>query len=300
MSYRVTIVIVNWKTPELLAGCLDSILADPRSPEFQIIVVDNASGDNSLEVLAGYPQVHTIANSRNLGFPKACNQGIPLAKSPYVLLLNPDTVVSGNAITLLADFLDANPDCGAVGPKVLNTDGTLQLACRRAFPSPAASFYRFTYLSKLFPKSKVFAQYNLTYADEDEQLDVDVISGSAMMVSKRVIDQIGLMDEEMFMHGEDVDWCWRIKEAGWRVVYYPQAVIHHFHGASTRLRPVGNTINLHKGMEVFYRKHLSHKHSALFNAMVYAGIWFRAGVFIVLSFIQSSLRKRRVTQVLAK
>lgn len=299
MSFRVSIVIVNWKTPELLAGCLNSLLDDPRSNEFEIWVVDNNSGDTSLEVLAGYPQVRTIPNHQNVGFARACNQVIPDCTAPYVFLLNPDTVVSGNAVTILADYLDANANCGAVGPKVLNPDGTLQLACRRSFPSPAASFYRLTYLSKLFPKNKTFARYNLTFADPDQVLDVDALSGSAMMVRKNIIDKIGLLDEDIFMFGEDIDWCWRIKEEGWRVTYVPGAVVYHFHGAASRLRPVGATINLHKGMEVFYRKHLAPKHSSVFNAFVYGGIWLRAGVFIVLSFVRSLIRKRRVVHVLA-
>jgi N-acetylglucosaminyl-diphospho-decaprenol L-rhamnosyltransferase len=300
MNPRVSIVIVNWKTPELLAGCLNSILEDPRSAHFEIWVVDNASGDNSLEVLAGYPQVRTIANAQNVGFAKACNQVIPDVTAPYVFLLNPDTVVSGTAVSTLADYLDAHPDCGAVGPKVLNPDGTLQLACRRSFPSPAASFYRLTYLSKLFPHNKTFAKYNLTFADPNRELDVDALSGSAMMVRKSVIDAVGLLDEDIFMFGEDIDWCWRFKQAGWRVTYVPQAVVYHFHGAASRLRPVGATVNLHKGMEVFYRKHLAPKHSPVFNMLVYAGIWSRASVFIVLSYAQSLIRKRRIVHVLPK
>lgn len=303
MNPRVSIVIVNWKTPELLAGCLDSILEDSRAEQFEILVVDNASGDNSLEVLESYRKsakatLKVVANQQNVGFAKACNQVIPDATAPYVFLLNPDTVVTDCAVSKLADYLDRNTECGAVGPKVLNPDGTLQLACRRSFPSPAASFYRLTYLSKLFPKNPTFARYNLTFADPNEELDVDALSGSAMMVRKCVIDQVGLLDEDIFMFGEDIDWCWRFKEAGWRVRYFPDSVVYHFHGAASRLRPVGATINLHKGMEVFYRKHLAHRHWAIFNAFVYFGIWLRAMVFVVLSFIQSFIRKRRVVHVL--
>lgn len=297
MNPRVSIIIVNWKTPELLAGCLDSLLEDPRASQFEICVVDNNSGDNSLDVLRGYPQVHVVANTSNVGFAKACNQVIPQATAPYIFLLNPDTVVRDNAVSKLADYLDDNPKCAAVGPKVLNPDGTLQLACRRSFPSPAASFYRLTYLSKLFPKNKTFAQYNLTYANPDDELDVDALSGSAMMVRKDVVDRVGLLDEDIFMFGEDIDWCWRFKQEGWRVTYCPQAVVYHFHGAASRLRPVGATINLHKGMEVFYRKHLAPKHWPVFNALVYMGIWTRASIFVVLSFVQSFVRKRRVLQV---
>jgi GT2 family glycosyltransferase len=283
---------VNWKTPRLLAQCLDSLYKDSGSDSFEIWVVDNNSGDDSLEVLSQYEKaknVKVIANKDNVGFSKACNQVIPGASGQYVLLLNPDTFVQGDAVSTMAQFLNANPDVGAVGPKVLNPDGTLQLACRRSFPSPAASFYRLTYMSKFFPNNKEFAKYNLTYEDPDKLIEVDALSGSAMMLRKDVIDQIGLMDEDIFMYGEDIDWCWRVKEAGYKVMYLPQSVVYHYHGASSRFRPIGTTINLHKGMEVFYRKHMAKKHSPVFNVLVYSAIWARCGVFLALSTAKSLL-----------
>jgi N-acetylglucosaminyl-diphospho-decaprenol L-rhamnosyltransferase len=300
MKPRVSIVIVNWKTPELLAGCLDSLLADRGAPGFEVWVVDNASGDESLDVLRRYPAVNAVANTANVGFAKACNQVIPRAAGAYVLLLNPDTVVGEDAVSRLADYLEAHADCAAVGPKVLNPDGSLQLACRRSFPSPAAAFYRLTYLSRLFPDRRELAAYNLTYVDPERELEVDALSGSAMMVRKSVIDQVGLLDEDIFMFGEDIDWCWRFKQRGWRVTYFPRAVVHHYHGASSRLRPAGAAINLHKGMEVFYRKHLAHRYSAPFNALVYAAIWVRGGLFALLGLARSLFPRRRVVRVLKK
>jgi N-acetylglucosaminyl-diphospho-decaprenol L-rhamnosyltransferase len=298
MFPSVSIVIVNWKTPELLAGCLRSIYRDAQANQFEIWVVDNNSQDGSVEMLErDFPLVKLVANKANVGFARACNQVIPFCTAPYVLLLNPDTVVFADAISKLAAFLEANADCAAVGPQVLNPNGTLQLACRRSFPSPAAAFYRLTYMSKLFPNNPKFAQYNLTYADPRTQLDVDALSGSCMMVRKSVIDKIGLLDEDIFMFGEDIDWCWRIKQDGWRVTYMPNAVVYHYHGASSRLRPVGATWNLHKGMEVFYRKHLAERHSPLFNMFVYAGIYLRLCLFVVLIAIQSVLRPRKVVAV---
>jgi GT2 family glycosyltransferase len=230
--------------------------------------------------------VRLVANDENVGFSRACNQVIPLTSGKYVLLLNPDTVVVGDAVSRLADFMDENPRSGAAGPKVLNRDGTLQLACRRSFPDPAAAFFRLTYLSRLFPNNETIARYNMTFADEDQMLEVDALSGSCMMVRREAIDRIGLLDEDIFMFGEDIDWCWRIKQAGWTVHYAPQAAIYHYHGASSRLRPVGATINLHKGMEVFYRKHMAPKYWKPFNLLVYTGIWSRAGVFIVLGTVK--------------
>lgn len=289
---RVSIVIVNWKTPRLLAACLESVYADPRSSDFEVWVVDNASGDGSVEMVREkFPQVLLVANDENVGFSRGCNQVIPNTAGQYVLLLNPDAVVKDNGASRMADYLDQNPDCGACGPKVLNMDGTLQLACRRSFPDPAAAFFRITYLSRLFPKNPLFARYNLTFANPDDILEVDALSGSCMMVRRSVISKIGLLDEDIFMFGEDIDWCWRIKQAGYKVIYLPEAVVYHYHGAASRLRPVGATINLHKGMEVFYRKHMAPKYWPPFNWAVYAAIWTRALIFIVLASMGISSRK---------
>ncbi|MBX9687390.1 MAG: glycosyltransferase family 2 protein [Candidatus Obscuribacterales bacterium] len=291
---RVSLVVVNWKTPVLLAGALRSVLADPRSEEFEIFVVDNNSADGSVEMLRrDFPSVITIENQDNVGFGRACNQVIPLAKGDYVLLLNPDTVVVESAVSKMADYLERHEKCGAVGPKVLNPDGSLQLACRRSFPTPEAAFYRLTYLSRIFPKNPVFARYNLTNADPDQELEVDALSGSCMMLRNTAIERIGLLDEDIFMFGEDIDWCWRLKEAGWSVRYYPAAVVYHYHGASSRFRRIGATINLHKGMEVFYKKHLASKYWAPFNGLVYSAIWFRALIFIMLSFVQNLLPSKK-------
>jgi GT2 family glycosyltransferase len=290
---RVSIVIVNWKTPHLLPVCLDAVLQDRGSETFEIFVIDNNSGDESVDIVRRrYPAVKVIENSENVGFSRACNQAIVEAKGRFILLLNPDARVVGNCLSDLADFMERNPDCGAAGPKVLNDDGTLQLACRRAFPDPEAAFWRFTYLSLLFPNHPRVAKYNLGASDPDKQVDVDVLSGACMMVRHDVVDKIGLLDEDIFMFGEDVDWCWRVKQAKWRVIYMPEAVAYHTHGASSRMRPVGATINFHKGMEIFYRKHLAQKYWAPFNLLVYAAIWIRAGVYILLTVARNAFTRQ--------
>jgi GT2 family glycosyltransferase len=290
---KVSIVIVHWRTPELLMRCLESVYADSHADSFEVHVVDNASGDETVALLERqFPQVKIIANDENVGFSRACNQVIPTTAGEYVLLLNPDTELKQDAISKLAAFMDEHPQCGAVGPKILNRDGSLQLACRRSFPSPAAAFFRLTYLSKVFPQSRILSRYNLTYADPDSCLAVDALSGSCMMVRRCVVDQIGLLDEDIFMFGEDIDWCWRIKEANWQVYYLPDSVIYHLHGASSRQRPIGATIDLHKGMEVFYRKHLARRYWAPFNALVYAAIWSRALCFVLINFIRAKINWR--------
>jgi GT2 family glycosyltransferase len=283
----VSVIIINWKTPELLADCLNSLTIDADFSRFETIVVDNNSQDNSVPMLKQqYPHVTLIENPDNKGFSKAVNQAIPFCRGTYLLLLNPDAKVVGSAVSTMAQYLDHNPDTGACGPKVLNSDGTLQLACRRSFPTPSASFYRLSYLSRLFPKNPAFAKYNMTFADPDKLLEVDALSGSCMMIRSQVVKEIGLLDEDIFMFGEDIDWCWRVKEAGFKVMYVPEAVVYHIHGASSRKRPVGTTINLHKGMEVFYRKHLAQRYWAPFNLLVYALIWTRCALFILINIVR--------------
>ena len=298
MKPRVSIVVVNWKTPKLLAGALRSLLSDSNSDSFEIWVVDNNSGDGSVEMLRReFPSVNTVANTENVGFGRACNQVIPLCTAEQVLLVNPDTYASKQAVSHLLDYMDAHPECGAVGPKVLNPDGSLQLSCRRSFPDLAASFFRLSYLSLIFPKHPLVARYNLTYADPDQLLEVDALSGAFMMVRKAAIDKVGLLDEDIFMFGEDIDWCWRVKQAGWTVVYVPASVVYHYHGASSRFRRIGAAINLHKGMEVFYRKHMAKKYWAPVNMLVYAAIWGRAAVYVSLSALQQLMPQKNIEVV---
>jgi GT2 family glycosyltransferase len=286
---KVSIVIVNWKTPDLLCNCLRSVYADKGSSSFEIWMVDNASNDGSVDLVRKqFPSVIVVANDQNVGFSKACNQVIPKAAGEYILLLNPDSIVVDDAISRLIQFMDTHSNCGAVGPKVLNADGSLQLACRRAFPTPGAAFFRLTYLSKLFPRSTTAAKYNLTYADPDTELEVDALSGACMMVRRTAVEQVGLLDEDIFLFGEDIDWCWRIKQAGSKVFYCPEAVVYHYHGASSRVRPVGATIDLHHSMQVFYRKYFAHKYPAAFNALIYTAIWFRAAVFVLVNLLRSA------------
>jgi GT2 family glycosyltransferase len=184
-----------------------------------------------------------------------------------------------------------NPTVGAVGPRVLNEDGSLQLACRRSFPSISAALFRLTYLSKLFPKLRLFSKYNMTYVNPEACVEVDALSGSCMLVRRQAINQVGLLDEDIFMFGEDIDWCWRIKQANWKIYYLPQAVVYHTHGASSRLRPIRATIDLHRGMAVFYRKHLAPNYWAPFNNLVYTAIAGRAIFFIILNYLLAKIGK---------
>ncbi len=283
-----TILIVNWRTPELLSKCLNSLALDENYLNWEIYVVDNNSQDESVNIIESqFKGVNLIKNTANLGFSIACNQVFKIFTTNYIFLLNPDTTITKNAISTLVNYMQANPDVGICGPKVLNQDGSLQLACRRSFPTPLASLYRLTYLSYLFPKHKSLANYNLTYADENTICEVDSVSGAAMLIRKNVLEKIGFFDENIFMFGEDLDLCWRAKSAGFKVVYLPQSVIYHIHGAASQKRPIGTTINLHMGMYVFYQKHLSKKYPHILNFLVYFAIIIRAVLFIIINLIRS-------------
>ncbi len=261
-AYDLGIVIVNYNTRELLRRCLETLFAS-EGVSFRLCVVDNASTDGSAAMVAReFPDVHLIANEANLGYPAANNQGLRAmgfglgqrGEARYALLLNPDTELPPDALAKMTAFLDAHPEAGIAGPRLVRPDGSLDLACRRAFPSPEVSFYRLTGLSRLFPHSRRFGRYNLTYLPEDETAEVDSVVGAYMQVRAEAIAQVGLLDESFFMYGEDLDWAFRIKAAGWKVYYYPEVTVLHVKRASSR-RSGRAQVEFWRAMEIFYRKH---------------------------------------------
>ena len=301
LSSSVSIVIVNWKTPEDVLNCLSSIRRrDVNADQFEIIIVDNESGDGSIELISRRSELlQIIENDRNLGFSRACNQGIARSTGRFVLLLNPDTLITSNAITNLAVHLEKNEHIGAIGPKILNSDGTLQLACRRSFPNLGSSLFKLSFLSRACPNNKFISQYNLTHLDADSPAEVDCLSGSCMMFRRSLIDEIGVLDEATFMHAEDVDYCWRIKEVGYKILYFPASIIFHQKGVASRKRPFLTAIDLHRGMHWFYKKHLASNYWPPLNWIVYAAIWSRAMLFIAAIFskkVIARLRKKHSQQ----
>ncbi len=257
------IVIVNWNTRDYLRNCLASVYAN-RGVSFQVVVVDNASEDGSVEMVrAEFPQAHVIASPINGGFSYANNIGLRHfgldrgagEDAPrYGLLLNPDTELPPDALAGMVRFMDEHPDAGVAGPKLVLADGSLDLACRRSFPSPEVSFYRMVGLSRLFPRSRVFARYNLTYLDPDRTYEVDSVVGAFMMVRREALAEVGLLDEAFFMYGEDLDWAYRIKQAGWKVYYHPEVVVKHVKRAASRKSPRAR-VEFYRSMLIFYRKH---------------------------------------------
>lgn len=285
------IVIVNFNTRDLLADCLRSIRASEGEFRFRVCVVDNNSTDGSAEMVsASFPEVHLIASEINGGFAYANNLGMRAhrfrhvdaeagggvessdALPRYVLLLNPDTVLPPNALRDMLAFVDARPEIGVAGPKLVRRDGSLDLACRRSFPSPLVSFYRFSGLSKLFPQSPRFGRYNLTYLAPDEVTEVDSVVGAFMLVRREAIRQAGLLDERFFMYGEDLDWAYRIKQAGWKVFYYPRVQVLHYKGESSKQRSTAATEEFYRAMKLFHAKHYRDQSFFLANWLIEGSI----------------------------
>lgn len=253
-----SIIIVNYNVKEFLQNLIHSIYKATTNISSEIIIVDNASDDGSEEfVREKFPDIKLFVNEKNLGFSKANNIGLKAAKGEYLLLLNPDTLVSENTFDELIKFFKSTTEAGLAGCKILNPDGTLQLACRRSFPGPWTSFCKVTGLSALFPKSRIFARYNLTYLDENQTYEVDAISGSFMMFTREVYEKVGGLDEQFFMYGEDLDFCYRVQKAGYKVYYVNSTQIIHYKGESTKRSSLDETKFFYNAMHLFVRKHLS-------------------------------------------
>ncbi|MFA6468661.1 MAG: glycosyltransferase [Bacteroidota bacterium] len=270
----ISVVIVNYNVREFLNNALISLFKALEGYSSEVFVVDNASDDGSVELIQkNFPRVKLIANSANAGFAKANNQALALASGKYLLLLNPDTLVQEDTFEKLIEFFTSHPDAGMVGCKILNPDGSLQLPCRRSFPTPWTAFTKTFGLSALFPKSKLFARYNLTYLDPDQTYEVDAVSGSFMMITREVYQRIGGLDEKFFMYGEDLDWCFRVQQSGWKVYYVPTTSIVHYKGESTKRSDIDELKVFYNAMRLFVRKH--HAGPPMFETFIYSGIYVR-------------------------
>lgn len=253
----VSVIIVNWNTKDKLNDCLKSIYRQASKLMYEVIVVDNASGDGSAEMVKReFPEAILLQNDENKGFAAANNIGMAVAQGRYILLLNSDTIVLDNAIGQVVSFADSYPESAVVGCKVLNPDGTLQRTCFM-FPSLLNMLLSSTYLYKLFPRSKFFGRERMTWWDRDDVREVDVATGCFMLVRCEAIKQIGLLDERFFLYGEETDWCYRFKKVGWKIVFAPVGRIIHFGGASSSKMAARKTLQLQGAILQFMDKHYS-------------------------------------------
>jgi N-acetylglucosaminyl-diphospho-decaprenol L-rhamnosyltransferase len=297
--YDLGIIIVNYNTRDYLRRCLQTVFASQGYFTYRVVVVDNASPDDSVAMTrAEFPQVEVIASPTNGGFSYANNLGLRLlgyrgaddvdADAPrYALLLNPDTEVPPESLYGMVQFMDSRPEVGVAGPKLVLEDGSLDLACRRSFPTPMVSLYRYSGLSKLFPRSPVFGRYNMTHIDPDLEIEVDSVVGAYMQVRKAAIIDAGLLDETFFMYGEDLDWAFRIKKAGWKVFYHPAVTVRHVKRAASR-RSRKAQFEFHRASLIFYRKHYRATTPLPLHLMVLAGLLVKGGRSLLPELLHAS------------
>lgn len=288
----VSICMVSLNCRKVIANCLLSIYASKPTVTFEIIIVDNASKDETLKfVEATYPGVKLIRNQENVGFAQATNQGMQASSGKYILWLNTDTVLRPDSLVQLTQFMAEHPKVGIVGPKVLNGDGTIQNQCRRGFPTPWASLTYFSGLSKLFPRSQFFAGYLLTYLDENEANEVDAVSGCCLLARREVLTQVGLIDGRYHSYGEDLDFCAEAKKAGWQVFFYPGAQITHYGGqGGSGVKPYNSIYQFYRAMLLFYRKQMAPDYFFLFNWLVEGAILTKLSY----TFFINALRRQKV------
>lgn len=272
-----SVVILSYNTKKLLDNCLKSVLKHKNEASMEVIVSDNGSSDGSVQLVKDkYPVVHIIENKKNLGFAVGNNKAKKYCNGEYILFLNSDTELNRGALKETLSYMEKHKKMGAMTCRIVLSNGELDKDARRSFPTPWVSFTHFSGLDRLLPKSKTFSKYWYGYISEDKTHEVDVIQGAFFLARKRVIDSVGWFDEDYFLDGEDIDLCWKIKEAGWKIVYYPKVSIKHVKKASkkkpTEIDRERFVLAGVESMRIFYKKHLWEKYPVFLNKMVMIGI----------------------------
>ncbi len=286
---RVSVIVLNYKTPDLTIRAVQTAQQSCGDMPCEVFVVDNGSQDESIKRFSEeLTDIILIDNRQNLGFSAGNNVAIRRARGEYILLLNSDTEVIDTAISQSVSYMARNRKVGILGCRVELPDGRLDHACRRGFPTPNASLYYYTGLAKKHPQSPKYAAYTLSYLDECAVSDVDAVMGAFLLIRRDTLDQIGLLDEAFFMYGEDLDWCYRAKQEGWSVVYFPEArIIHHKYGSRSK-RQTKTIKDFYRAMRIFYHKHYKGKYPAAVTLLVLLGINLKLG----LALMQNTLKRK--------
>lgn len=285
---KLSVVIVNYNVKYFLHQALCAVFKSEVNFDYDVFVVDNASVDGSTDMVAmEFPQVKLIASPDNLGFSKGNNLAIRKSEAEYVLLLNPDTIIREDTLQQVVDFMDARQDAGALGVKMYDGQGVFLPESKRGFPSPKVAFFKMSGLSGLFPKSRTFGEYHLGYLDENEIHEVDVLSGAFMLLRKNALDKVGLLDEDFFMYGEDIDLSYRIQKGGYKNYYYPNAPIIHFKGESTKKGSLNYVRVFYQAMIIFAQKHLQNKGGSWYIFLLQIAIYLRAGMALGNRFVNA-------------
>ena len=281
---KLSVVIVNYNVCYFLEQALLSVrrAVEKLEQPVEVFVVDNNSADGSVAMVrARFPEVILIANRDNPGFSKGNNQALRRATGQYQLLLNPDTVVEEDTFRACCDFMDAHPTCGGLGVKMLDGQGKFLPESKRALPTPAVAFYKMFGLASVFPKSRTFGRYHLGFLDKEQTHEIEVLSGAFMLLRKEALDKIGLLDEDYFMYGEDIDLSYRLTRGGWKNYYFPGTRIIHYKGESTKRTSVNYVFVFYRAMVIFAQKHFAPGRAGLFSLLINAAIWLRAGAAIL-------------------
>ena len=288
-----SIVIVNYNVEYFLEQCLNSVIKASQQLKTEIIVVDNNSSDGSIEMLKHkFQGVHLIENKDNVGFSRANNQGIKLSQGKYVLLLNPDTVIEEQTLTKMVSRMDKDDTIGGLGVRMVDGKGNFLPESKRGLPTPIVAFYKIFGLSSLFKKSKKFGRYHLSYLNEFEENEIEILSGAFMCMRKKVLDEIGLLDEYFFMYGEDIDLSYRIIKAGYKNLYFPDTTIIHYKGESTKKSSVNYVFVFYRAMIIFAKKHFRGNNAFLFSVAINSAIYLRASIEIskrIITFLAPKL-----------
>lgn len=284
-----SVIIVNYNVKHFVEQCLHSVQNASKKLNVEVFVVDNNSVDGSIPFIKQkFPQVKLIENKTNTGFSVANNQAIRQSNGKYVLLLNPDTVVQEDTFDKIIAFMEAHPEAGGLGIKMFDGKGNFLPESKRGLPTPAVAFYKIFGLAKLFPKSKKFGQYHLTYLDKNKTHQVDVLSGAFMLMRKEALDKVGLLDETFFMYGEDIDLSYRITKGGYKNYYFAESSIIHYKGESTKKSSVNYVIVFYKAMAIFAKKHFSSNNARLFDFLIHLAIFLRASMAIGARFVKQA------------
>ncbi|MBN2237176.1 MAG: glycosyltransferase [Bacteroidales bacterium] len=282
---KLSIIIVNYNVEFYLEQCLLSVQKAMNGIDGEIWVVDNNSVDYSIRMLREkFPEVNIIQNEINVGFSVANNQAIKQAKGEYILILNPDTIVEEDTFHKTLEYMKSNQKVGGLGVKMLDGRGNFLPESKRGLPKPSVAFYKIFGLSRLFPKSKIAGRYHLGFLDKDEIHEVDVLAGAFMLIPKKVLDEIGLLDERFFMYGEDIDLSYRITKAGYKNIYFPKTTIIHFKGESTKKSSVNYVFVFYRAMVLFAEKHFSSTHANSFKFLINLAIYVRAFAAVLFRF----------------
>jgi len=279
---KLTVIIVSYNVSHFLEQCIKSVFKASHSLNVEIIVVDNCSEDDSVNMIRNrFPEVKLIVNPDNKGFSKANNQAIRQSDSDYILLLNPDTVLEENTLISTLGFMESHQDAGGLGIRMIDGQGNFLPESKRGLPTPWSSFCKMSHLSQIFPQSAFFNRYHAGHLSENETNKIEVLAGAFMLLRRKVLDEIGLLDEDFFMYGEDIDLSFRITKAGYFNYYFPEAEMIHYKGESTRKSSMNYVRQFYGAMLIFARKHFAGKNERLLSLVILPGVYFRASITMI-------------------